>query len=149
MVRVRRLTLRTPLARQQTEPSCPAGWRPHGTSALLVRRDEENQPSKYELIDIDRTVNLGAMFPVVDAVTGLPAATRLDCALVNSCTWTEEAKNFANWYTYYRNRLFAAVAVTSQVLGRGDRRQPDVAVWIRTYQPLPGRTEPVGPSNGR
>ncbi len=94
----------------------PGGWAPARHFRFTGTPGEENQPGKYLLVDIDRTVNLAAMFPVVDAVTGLPAATRTDCAFANSCTWTEEAKNFANWYTYYRNRLFAAVAVTSQVL---------------------------------
>ena len=94
----------------------PGGWAPARHFRFTGAPGEENQPGKYLLVDIDRTVNLGATFPVVDAVTGLPTATRTDCAFANSCTWTEEAKNFANWYTYYRNRLFAAVAVTSQVL---------------------------------
>lgn len=33
-----------------------------------------------------------------------------------TCTWDEEAQNFANWYTYYRTRLSAALAVTSASL---------------------------------
>lgn len=33
-----------------------------------------------------------------------------------TCTWDEEAQNFANWYTYYRNRLSAAIGVTSASL---------------------------------
>jgi type IV pilus assembly protein PilY1 len=33
-----------------------------------------------------------------------------------TCTWDEEAQNFANWYTYYRTRLLAAVGVTSASL---------------------------------
>jgi type IV pilus assembly protein PilY1 len=36
------------------------------------------------------------------------------------CCWhvrvREEAQNFANWYAYYRNRLFSAVAVSSQAM---------------------------------
>ena len=54
---------------------------------------------------------------VVDGVTGLPApaGSRPDCAAGTWCTFTEEAKNYANWYTYYRSRLFAAIAVMSEV----------------------------------
>jgi type IV pilus assembly protein PilY1 len=94
----------------------PGGWAPARYFRFDGTPGQENLPNKYTLVDIDRTVNLGAMFPVVDAVTGQPAATRTDCANSASCTWVEEAKNFANFYTYYRNRLFAAMAVTSQVL---------------------------------
>ena len=57
---------------------------------------------------------------VVDAVSGLPSY-RPDCA-VNAgqdgtwCTFEQEAQNYANWFLYYRNRLFAAVGVMSEVL---------------------------------
>ena len=68
--------------------------------------------SNYRLVEIDRAVN--ANFPVpVDPRTGV-ARTRDDCAAQTSCTRLEEMQNYANWYTYYRHRLFAAMAVTSQ-----------------------------------
>lgn len=106
------------------DATCPLANRNYTSGAFAPARHfrfigtpgQEDIPAQYELIDIDRTVNLGDMFPVVDAVTGQPAASRTDCANAASCTFTEEAKNFANWYTYYRNRLFAAIAVTSQSL---------------------------------
>ena len=45
---------------------------------------------------------------------------RSDCvtnlATTGTCTFSEEAQNFANWFTYYRSRLFAAIAVTSQAM---------------------------------
>ena len=34
------------------------------------------------------------------------------------CTWAEEAQNYANWYTYYRDRLKATIAVTANVLSQ-------------------------------
>lgn len=37
------------------------------------------------------------------------ASTRTDCA-GSSCTYSEEIKNFANWYTYYRSRVLTARA---------------------------------------
>lgn len=37
------------------------------------------------------------------------AATRTDCA-GNTCTYSEEIQNFANWYTYYRSRVLTARA---------------------------------------
>lgn len=49
--------------------------------------------------------------------TGLPytgegRTARTDCALaaVGSCTYAEEIRNFANWYTYYRSRMLASQA---------------------------------------
>ena len=88
------------------------------------------------------------MFPVVDAVTGQPAATRLDCALITSCTWTEEAKNFANWYTYYRNRLFAAVAVTSQVLGAATDVSQTLRFGFGRINRFPDAPNPWDPPTG-
>jgi type IV pilus assembly protein PilY1 len=43
---------------------------------------------------------------------------RTDCAAEGGtqCTWAEEAQNFANWYLYYRNRLFAAQAVMADAM---------------------------------
>lgn len=35
---------------------------------------------------------------------------RADCDGTDSCTYDEEIQNFANWYTYHRNRIFAARA---------------------------------------
>jgi type IV pilus assembly protein PilY1 len=43
------------------------------------------------------------------------AEARTDCVtLATECTYTEEIQNFANWYTYYRKRIFTAIAGTSQ-----------------------------------
>jgi type IV pilus assembly protein PilY1 len=68
--------------------------------------------SSYRLVEVDRAVNQN--FPVpVDPRTGA-ARTRTDCAAGTSCTRLEEMQNYANWFTYYRHRLFAAMAVTSQ-----------------------------------
>lgn len=56
---------------------------------------------------------------VVDAVTGLPGY-RPDCTGAGQdgtwCTFPQEAQNYANWFTYYRNRLYAAVGTMSEVL---------------------------------
>ncbi len=88
--------------------------------------------SNYRMIFIDRefgwngvtqvpsgtnSSNAVGKYFVVDGVTGQPAApgSRPDCAAGTWCTFTEEAKNYANWYTYYRSRLFAAIGVMSEV----------------------------------
>lgn len=74
--------------------------------------DDLAVPGNYRLVEVDRAVV--AAFPVpVDPRTGL-ARVRKDCALGTSCSRVEEMQNYANWFTYYRHRLFAALAVTSQ-----------------------------------
>ncbi|MGB3428578.1 MAG: PilC/PilY family type IV pilus protein [Burkholderiaceae bacterium] len=98
---------------------------------------ERNNLNNYRMILIDRKfgwnggtssrdligTNLSdavSKWFVVDAVTGLPGY-RPDCA-VNAgqdgtwCTFDQEAQNYANWFTYYRNRLFAAIGTMSEVL---------------------------------
>lgn len=42
------------------------------------------------------------------------AATRTDCAGASVCTYAEESVNFANWYSYHRNRLRVAISGTSE-----------------------------------
>ena len=44
---------------------------------------------------------------IVSTTTAYPkASTRTDCVTnANSCTFTEEMTNFANWYAYYRTRI--------------------------------------------
>lgn len=120
----------------------PGGWAPARHFQFTGLPGEENQPLKYMLVDIDRTANLASTFPVIDAVNGAGAATRLDCAVLNSCTWTEEAKNFANWYTYYRNRLFAAVAVTSQVLAGANDVSQTLRFGFGRINRFPGAPNP-------
>ncbi len=78
------------------------GW--NGASRDLVGSNLQDSVSKWY---------------VVDAVTGLPGY-RADCTGGGQdgtwCTFEQEAQNYANWYTYYRSRLFAAVGVMSEVL---------------------------------
>ena len=67
--------------------------------------------------------NAVGKYYVVDAVTGLPAlaGSRPDCpaaqvdAFGRYCNFAQEAQNYANWFTYYRSRLFAAVGVMAEV----------------------------------
>jgi type IV pilus assembly protein PilY1 len=77
-------------------------------------------PANYRVVQIDRTRPSTDVYPVIDATTGVLATSttsqRSDCAAITSCTWLEEAQNYANWYLYYRNRLFAAQAVVAESL---------------------------------
>jgi type IV pilus assembly protein PilY1 len=80
---------------------------------------EFNDPTKYSLVEIDRSAP-SRMYPTpTDPKTG-NAVKRLDCVIQTNCTFLEEAQNYANWYTYYRTRMFAAIAITSQVLAETD-----------------------------
>jgi type IV pilus assembly protein PilY1 len=47
---------------------------------------------------------------------------RTDCAGAR-CTWQEELQNFANWYSYYRKRIFSAIAAISQSFSALDGQQ--------------------------
>ncbi len=74
--------------------------------------DDLAKSANYRLVEIDRAANIN--FPVpLDPRTGA-LRERKDCAAPTSCTRLEEMQNYANWFTYYRHRLFAAIAVTSQ-----------------------------------
>ncbi|HEY4081428.1 MAG TPA: PilC/PilY family type IV pilus protein [Burkholderiaceae bacterium] len=43
---------------------------------------------------------------IIPARTSYPrASTRTDCASSDSCTYSEEMTNFANWWTYYHSRM--------------------------------------------
>jgi type IV pilus assembly protein PilY1 len=83
---------------------------------------DKGDPANYRVVQIDRTRPASVTYPVVDATTGLAVTStnsmRTDCTTHDktACTWVEEAQNFANWYLYYRNRLFAAQAVMSDAM---------------------------------
>ena len=80
---------------------------------------EYGDASKYLFVEIDVDVP-SRMYPTPKDPKTQVQIQRLDCANRYSCTYAEEAQNFANWYTYYRIRLLAAIAVTSQVLAEID-----------------------------
>lgn len=44
------------------------------------------------------------------------SATRRDCAAAPTCTYAEEIRNFANWFSYYRKREYVAKAGYGQVM---------------------------------
>ncbi len=117
-----------------TQPNSPViahYFRFEGNNTLADKGD----PTKYKFVEIERydnddsngtntLVQSTQLFPI-RTVDGLEVETsdstiRPDCTAVVSgkkaCTWAEEAQNFANWYTYYRNRLFSAIGVTAEAL---------------------------------
>jgi type IV pilus assembly protein PilY1 len=121
----------------QSDPTCPANTSPQtctipavpgvpDPAALTPARyyrytgGDKGLPTSYKVVQIDRTRPAGDLYPVIDATTGVAAtpttSQRSDCADNTKCTWLEEAQNYANWYLYYRNRLFAAQAVVADSL---------------------------------
>lgn len=54
---------------------------------------------------------------IMDSTTFTRGAARTDCTLIGAiatCTQAQEYQNFANWFTYYRNRMSLAIAATSR-----------------------------------
>jgi type IV pilus assembly protein PilY1 len=109
--------------------SCTAGAIPNipDPAALTPARyyryigtGSKGDPANYRVVMIDRARASTTLFPVIDAATGVAATAtnsrRTDCANRTQCTLLEEAQNFANWWLYYRNRLFAAKAVMSEAM---------------------------------
>ena len=75
----------------------------------------KGNPANYVLVQIDRTRPTTDTYPILDATTGA-AVSSPRCAAQTSCTWQEEAQNFANWYAYYRNRMFSSIAVMAEAM---------------------------------
>lgn len=80
---------------------------------------EYGDATKYTFVEVDVDAPT-RMYPTPKDPKTQIQIRRVDCANPYSCTYSEEAQNFANWYTYYRTRLFAAIGVTSQVLAEID-----------------------------
>ena len=120
--------------RQLDACSLPRVRRPGGKDVGRLR-----EMDNYRMIMVDRsfgwngTIKRRAPRPawrmrfastyVVDAVTGLPApaTSRPDCRSRRSmlsadiATLHKRRRTYANWFTYYRSRLFAAIGVMAEV----------------------------------
>ena len=84
-----------------------------GCSDAACISARKGNPANYVLVQIDRTRPTAETYPILDATTGA-AVSSPRCAALTYCTWQEEAQNFANWYAYYRNRMFSAIAVMAE-----------------------------------
>jgi type IV pilus assembly protein PilY1 len=62
-----------------------------------------------------------------------------------TCTWEEEAANFANWYTYYRTRLFSAIAVTAQGLSNLEGGRDQIRLGYGSINYFPDGRNPYAP----
>ncbi len=63
-------------------------------------------------------------------------STRTDCALAIACTYAEEAKNFANWFSYYRTRLAMMKTATGRAFLPIDDRYRVGFVTINPNNPV-------------
>lgn len=59
-------------------------------------------------VDLETSYTRVEIRPGNAPFTGHGRVNRTDCAVVDSCTYAEEIQNFANWYSYHRNRIFAS-----------------------------------------
>ncbi|MGB7184243.1 MAG: hypothetical protein WBD51_20070, partial [Burkholderiaceae bacterium] len=82
---------------------------------------EEYSPATYYVFNGGDDMNIAdyTRIRVADLATFVAGDARADCPadVANPaqrlCTQTEEYQNFANWFTYYRNRYLMAIGATS------------------------------------
>lgn len=139
---------------------------PAGSDALRQSNKSCTGPGftdcrNYRLVEIDRDVPT-RVFPVVDA-DGRPARRAPaagETALPNHClsqapfdgsvcSWQEEAQNFANWYTYYRSRLFAAIGVSAAALAKvtaGNNARDRLRLAYGSLNYFPTAPDPYAPN---
>lgn len=68
----------------------------------------------------------------------LKGTDRTDCeTLADSCTYAEELQNFANWFTYSRNRELTAKTALGQVVSKAENIRIGYAVLNRSTRRLP------------
>ena len=87
-------------------------------------------PARYQLwkdsdgdtlVDADDAHALVEIAPTTLAYNG--SAARRDCAAAPVCSYGEEIRNFANWFSYYRKREYVAKAAYGRVIaGAGNSR---------------------------
>ena len=53
-------------------------------------------------------------------VTYSGSERRTDCMAAPTCTYVEETRNFANWFSYYRTRELSAKAAYGQMIATVD-----------------------------
>ena len=70
--------------------------------------------SGNDVVDPSDTHTLIEIVPTMLTYTG--GLNRRDCAAAPVCTYAEEIRNFANWFSYYRKREFVAKAAYGQVM---------------------------------
>ncbi len=85
--------------------------------------DETIYPAKYYTwtdTDGDGVVedsDVHSEVKIISTVTSYTGSVdRVDCVSAPTCTYAEEAQNFANWYQYYRKREYVAKAAVGNIV---------------------------------
>jgi hypothetical protein len=124
--------------RWYSSPNAPALARyfvfnPSPAIASPTQADYSN-PANYVLVEVNRERQFS--YPKYPG--------RDDCA-GSTCTWAEEAQNFANWYAYYRTRLFSAIAVTAQSLSNLTNGRDQIRLGYGSINYFPEGRNPFAP----
>ncbi len=85
-------------------------------SVDCAEKREDVDPAHYYVQTPGTSGNMLSDFVQVKINTGTAFTKypdRTDCAAVDSCTQAEELQNFANWFSYYRNKLLSAKSAIS------------------------------------
>ena len=77
------------------------------------------------IVDADDAHALVEIRPTTAVYTG--SVERRDCAAAPLCSYGEEIRNFANWFSYYRKREFVAKAAYGQVIAGGNNARLGLA----------------------
>ncbi|MGY8904997.1 MAG: pilus assembly protein [Burkholderiales bacterium] len=95
-----------------------AGWCTSRTNCATSPASESFYLPQYFTLNGTNSAILGSYTQTVIRGTGTlypRAAERSDCVTsASTCTLVEELQNFANWFTYYRSRVFSAIGGTAE-----------------------------------
>lgn len=92
------------------------------TFAGGVNAQASNPGVKFEKVTLDGITSNGF---ALDPSTGKTYTSREDCTVsASGCTYDQELKNFANWYSYYRSRMLMMKSSLSLALENISDTQP-------------------------
>ena len=99
----------------------------------------DSTPSPHQDILDGTTLSEGELVKIEPARSTYPKGTdRTDCETVaDSCSYTEELQNFANWFTYSRNREMTAKTSLGQVVSEAENLRVGYAVLNRSSRRQP------------
>lgn len=83
---------------------------------------------RFSRVDVVGTTPSYAKDPIL--------SMRTDCAAASSCTYAEESKNFANWFSYYRTRLAMMKTATGRAFLPIDDRYRVGFITINPNNPV-------------
>ena len=100
---------------------CDGGLGNFTVNNFLPARYQQWTDTDDDVVDADDAHVLVEINPLRLVYDG--SIDRRDCAAAPSCSYAEELRNFANWFSYYRKREYVAKAAYGQVIaGAGNSR---------------------------